>query len=84
VIHRRVLGLAVLAAVVAGCTAVAPSPVAAPLAGAQCRIDGPPPCSVCAVTCPPGKTARCVPGEVLSRGPAFAPLCVRDSVCRCE
>ncbi len=73
----------------AGCTTVTPgaSPppsVAQPQPGAQCRVDGPAPCSVCAVTCQAGQVARCIPGEVLNRGTAFPPLCVRDSACGCQ
>jgi len=73
----------------AGCTTVTAPPTASPSAappqvGAQCRVDGPAPCSVCAVTCAPGQTARCIPGEVLNRGTAFPPLCVRDSACGCQ
>jgi hypothetical protein len=46
--------------------------------GASCKAPPVGPCGSCAITCRPGETATCAPGQIV------ADMCTTQASCRCN
>lgn len=77
---QKAMLLMLLVVTALGCASRS-APVSPAQADCGCQISGPFPCGQCAIRCPAGKAARCLPGQTFGM---TNPQCIQQPQCSCS